>query len=201
MKGGPWWRRYVCRASGTSGERPIRAPYLLRGLALLARPAMLDGVHREMAVVEVVGDHERLDVARRDVAAGLHRVAQPVDQAAPVAAVEQHDREVTDLLRLAQGRGLEELVERAEAARQHHEPARVADEHDLPGEEVVEGQADIDVLVQRLLVRQLDPEPDADRARLPRAAVGGLHDPGAAAGDDRVALLAEVARELARRLV
>src|SRR3954447_6249416 len=166
MKGGPWWRRYVCRAPGTSGERPIRAPYLLRGLARLAGPAMLDGVHREMAVVEVVGDHERLDVARRDLPAGLHRVAQPVDQPAPVAAVEQHDREVADLLRLAQGRGLEELVERAEPARQDHEAAGVADEHDLPREEVVEGQTDVDVLVDRLLVRQLDAEADADRARL-----------------------------------
>ena len=99
----------------------------------------------------------------------LDRVLEPRGQPAPVLRVEEHDREVADLLRLAQRRGLERLVERPEAAREDHEPARVADEHDLAGEEVVEGHADVDVLVQRLLVRELDAEPDADRPGLARA--------------------------------
>ena len=60
----------------------------------------------------------------------------------------------------------------------------------------MEVDADVAVVVERLLVRELDPEADARRADVLRAAVGGLHDPGAAAGDDRVALLAQVAGEL-----
>src|SRR4051812_19957690 len=49
-----------------------------------------------------------------------------------------------------------------------------------------------------LLVRQLDAQADGDRAGVPGAAVGRLHDPGAAAGDDGVALLAEPPRECPR---
>ena len=56
--------------------------------------------------------------------------------------------------------------------------ARVADEHQLAGEEVVEGQADVDVGVHALLVGEQDVEPDRGRAGLLGAAVGGLHRPG-----------------------
>ena len=122
------------------------------------------------------------------------RVLEPVDQPAPVARVEEHDREVADLLGLAQRRGLERLVERPEPAREDDEPARVADEHDLPREEVVEGQrrrrrtrSATARAGARCRARPRSPPPPA------RAAVGGLHDPRAAAGDDRVALLAQLA--------
>ena len=54
---------------------------------------------------------------------------------------------------LDQGERLEELVERAEAAREDHERVGVANEHQLPDEEVVELDAEVDVGVERLLVR------------------------------------------------
>src|SRR4029079_1999445 len=50
----------------------------------------------------------------------------------------------------------------------------------------------------RLLVRKVDAEPDRRRARLAGAEVRRLHDPRPAAGDDRVALLAEPPRERTR---
>ena len=86
--------------------------------------------------------------------------SQPVDEPLPVGAPEQDDREVADLAGLAQRGRLEQLVERAEPAREDDERARVAHEHDLAREEVVEVEADVDVRVLELLVRQLDVEPD-----------------------------------------
>jgi AcrR family transcriptional regulator len=138
---------------------------------------------------------------RHDLAALERRAAQPVEKPLPVGGCEQHDREVADLARLAQRRGLEQLVERAEAARERDERARVAHEHHLAREEVVEGQGQVDVRVHRLLVRQLDVEADRGDAGVLCPAVGSLHDPGPAAGDDREARLAEPARDLARERV
>ena len=54
--------------------------------------------------------------------------AEPVDQPVPVGRADEHDREVADLAGLAERRGLEQLVEQSQAAREHHEGARVADE-------------------------------------------------------------------------
>ena len=60
---------------------------------------------------------------------------------------------------------------------------------------------EVDVLVQALLEGQLDVAADGNAARLLRAAVGGLHHSGPAAGDDREALLGELGRQPARRAV
>ncbi len=103
-----------------------------------------------------------------------------------------------DLLGDDQVQRLEQLVERAEAAREHDEPDRVAHEHHLAGEEVLEGDRDVLVGVRRLLARQLDVQPDRQRPGVPRAAVAGLHDPGPAAGDDREARLAQAPGGLTR---
>ena len=90
----------------------------------------------------------------------------------------------------------EQLVERAEAAGEDHQRGGPQDEVELPHREVVELQAELrrDVGVRLLLVRQDDVEADALGADLEGAAVGGLHDAGAAAGHhDEVALLAMLA--------
>src|SRR3954454_2936009 len=142
---------------------------------------LADGEH----LVEVVGELEALDVVRIDLPARQHRPAEPVDHALPVVRADQDDREVADLAGLAERRRLEELVERPEAAGEDHEGARVADEHDLAREEVMEGEPEVDPVVLGLLVRQLDVEPDRRHARLAGPAVGSLHDPRAAARDDR----------------
>ena len=63
--------------------------------------------------------------------------------------------------------------------------ARVAHEHHLAREEVVEPQLHVDVWVRSLLERQLDVQADRRHAGLARASVRGLHEPGPATGDDR----------------
>jgi len=102
---------------------------------------------------------------------------------------------------LGQGQQLEELVEGAEAAREDDERLRVADEHQLAREEVVEGDADVHVRIHPLLLRQQDVEPDRGRAGVASAAIGGLHDSRPAAGDHRDPRLAQHPADLAGVLV
>src|SRR5207237_7243237 len=64
--------------------------------------------------------------------------------------------------------------------------------------EVVERDAEVEVGVVVLLVRQLDVEADREPAALLRAAVRGLHHPGAASRDDRESSLGEPARDVTR---
>ena len=96
---------------------------------------------------------------------------------------------------------LEQLVERAVAAGADDERARVAHEHHLAGEEVLEVQRDVEVGVRLLLVRELDVAADRQRPGFARASVGRLHQARAAAGDDREAGVAERGAERARQLV
>jgi len=158
--------------------------------------------HQEVTHLgRIVRHGEQVEVVGADVVLAQHAVADPVDQAAPVVAAQEHDRELDDLVGLDQGERLPELVHGAEAAGEDHEPARVADEHDLANEEVVEVERDVAVGVAGLLVRQLDREADRQRAGVPSAAVGRLHQAGAAARDDRHARLADRASDLAGELV
>ena len=83
---------------------------------------------------------------------------------------------------------LEQLVERAEAAGEDDESVRVADEHDLAREEVVERQARGPGTSLGACSKGSSMFRPTERAAgVARAAVGGLHDPGPAAGDDREA--------------
>src|SRR4029077_20987521 len=100
-----------------------------------------------------------------------------------------------------QGQRLEELVERAEAAGEDAEGLRVLHEHRLAHEEVAELYYERDVLVEPLLEGQLDVAPDRYAPAIARPAVRRLHDPWAAAGDDRVAVPRQLARERARHPV
>jgi hypothetical protein len=102
---------------------------------------------------------------------------------------------------LDQSQRLEQLIERAESTRKDDEGIGVADEHQLPGEEVVELDAQVDVGIDRLLVGQLDVEADRERAGVLGAAVDGLHRSGTASGDHREAGLADRATHLAGEVV
>ena len=113
--------------------------------------------------------------AAADLAVGQDGVAQPADQAAPVVDAEQHDREAGHLAGLDQRQRLEELVEGADAAGQHHEALGVLHEHRLAGEEVAEVDPAVDPLVEAGLEGQLDAEADAQAAGLAGALVGRLH--------------------------
>jgi len=160
------------------------------------------GRHQEVThLLGIVGDREQLQVVRADVALADHAVADPADHLAPVAGSHEHDRELDDLPGLNQRERLPELVHRAEAAGEDDEPAGVANEHDLAGEEVVELERDVAVGVAALLEGQLDVEADGQRAGVLGAVVGRLHQAGTAAGDDRHAALADDAGGRARELV
>src|SRR5918994_5316777 len=158
--------------------------------------------HQAVAHLErVVGERPELEVLGRDVALAEHALAHPVHEPAPVVGPDEDHRELGDLARLDERERLPELVHRPVAAGEDDEAAGVADEHDLAREEVVELERDVAVAVPALLERQLDVEAYRQRLGLTRAAVGGLHDPGAAAGDDREATLADEAGGLAGELV
>jgi hypothetical protein len=65
---------------------------------------------------------------------GQHRFLEPAEEAAPVGAADQDDRELGDLAGGDEGEGLEHLVHRAEAAGEDHEGLGVLDEDGLPDE-------------------------------------------------------------------
>src|SRR5439155_5558234 len=75
------------------------------------------------------------------------------------------------------------------------------DEHRLADEEVVEVEQQVEVRVGHLFERQLDVAPDRESAPLLAALVGGLHDPGASAGDDGEPGLGQLPPHRPRRLV
>ena len=98
--------------------------------------------------------------------------------------VQQHRDRAVELARLREGEDLEQFVEGAEAAREHHQRPRQMRKPQLAHEEVVkfERQLGRDVGVGQLLLRQADVEPDTAAAAERSAVIGRLHDPGAAAG-------------------
>ena len=94
-------------------------------------------------------------------------IASKFDDLVPVARAVEDDRDVSlQLARLRERQDLEELVERAEPAREHDQRARQVREPELAHEEVVELEPELgrDVRVRTLLVRQPDVEADRPAA-------------------------------------
>src|SRR5690606_6150973 len=194
-----WAALTSAAGTGAHGARRVTAGRSGAALAPLRQARLLrDQGHRLLHVVRDVEQHQ---VLLRRLALGDDRVAEPVDQAAPVLGAEEDDGEAGDLLGLDEGEGLEQLVQGAEAAGQHDEALGVLDEHQLADEEVAEVQADVDVGVQPLLEGELDAEADRDAVRLQGALVGRLHGPGATPGDHREARLDQAAAQLDAGLV
>src|SRR5439155_11273668 len=92
--------------------------------------------------------------------------------------VEEHGNRAVELVSLRQRQDLEQLVERAEAARERDQGARQVREPQLAHEEVVELQAQLrrDIGIGALLLRQADVETDAAAAGERCSPIGGLHD-------------------------
>ena len=91
---------------------------------------------------------------------------------------------MADLPGLNEREGLEQLVDRADAARQHDERIGVLDEQDLTNEEVVARDASIKIPVRPLLMRECDVAANGTAPRLAGAAIGRFHQAGPAAGQD-----------------
>src|SRR5664280_2858778 len=110
----------------------------------------------------------------------------PVDELLPVCTAHEDDREALHLPGLDERERLEELVQRAVAARERDERAGAHEQVHLADAEVVELEAEgrRDVRVRKLLVRELDVEAHGLGTGVPRAAVRGLHRARAAARRD-----------------
>src|ERR1019366_10505743 len=117
--------------------------------ALAEEPATLGGrtigeaeaLHRAVAneldgLLWRIGHESAVDVGGVDGALCQERVAHERHHRLPVALAHEHHREVTHLARLDLDRGLEDLVQRPDAARHRGERVRVLEEHELPDEEV-----------------------------------------------------------------
>ena len=124
-----------------------------------------------------------------------------VHGATPVCLVDQHDRHRLHLARLHQGENLEQLVQGAEPAGKRHQRLGALHEVQFAQGEVVEAQAQVGrhIRIGKLLVRQIDIEADRLGADVERAAVGGLHHAGTAAGHHRDALVSGPAARLAHQ--
>ena len=158
-----------------------------------------------------IGVAEQIQVLLGDRAPLRHRLE--VEHLVPVLAAVEDDADLLrQLVGLREREDLEQLVAGAEAAGKDHQRLRQVREPELAHEEVVELEVQPvgDVRVGALLERQPDVEPDGLAAGLVRAAVGGFHDAGAAAGRDDEAMVLrrqrhaprrEQPRELARLLV
>src|SRR5579871_1222720 len=114
-----------------------------------------------------IGELEKFDVLRRDRA----RVDEGLEVQHPVpvlAAVNHNENFLGQLVRLGEGKDLEQFVHRAEAAGKNHQPLRQIREPELAHEEVVElkVQRRSDVLVGILFEGKLDVESDAFSAGL-----------------------------------
>src|SRR5690606_871869 len=122
--------------------------------------------------------------------------ADPLDESAPESTPHEDDREADDRAGLDERERFEELVERAESARQDDESAGVLDEHRLADEEVAELDAQVHVVVEAGLERQLDAQTHGHAVRLLRTAVAGLHDARPAPGDAGAAPGDDAARDV-----
>ena len=107
--------------------------------------------------------------------------------------VEEHGNRAVELVSLRQRQDLEQLVERAEAARERDQGARQVREPQLAHEEVVELEAELrsDIRVGTLLLRQTDVEPHAAASGERCSPIGGLHDSRAPARADEQAFPGE----------
>src|SRR5215472_3018516 len=90
-----------------------------------------------VGLVERVSAMEELEIARTDRAVFDQRVE--INHFVPVFSAKEHDRHALSCLaRLHQGQDLEQLVERAETAREQHNRLGEVDKPELPHEEVME---------------------------------------------------------------
>src|SRR5947209_12802648 len=118
------WRACCCRFR-SADRRLAQVPALLRlpGEAELADGGE-DVVH---GLVDRVGEAEVRVVGGEDRPLLHHGPAEELAQGGPVVGAQEDERELADLPGLDEGRGLEDLVQGAEAARQDDEGVGVLD--------------------------------------------------------------------------
>lgn len=136
-----------------------------------------------------VGEVEEVEVTGGDDAVGGHGIE--VEDAPPEGGAIEDDGDLfAEFAGLGEGEHFKGFVERAKAAREDDEGFGEGGEPKLAHEEVmeVEGELGGDERVGTLLEGEGDVKADGFGAGLPRAAVGGFHNAGAAAGGDDEAM-------------
>src|SRR5688500_11354326 len=108
---------------------PFRGSGGFRARLHLPTPFLVAIQDRLPRLLHVIGDDQALEVIGRDLALAEYRPLDPIQQPLPIRAAEQDHWEILNLPRLDQGQRLEQLVQRAEAARKDDERLRVLDEH------------------------------------------------------------------------
>src|SRR3954453_4163857 len=129
------WRSSSTRCARSTRGRHCRTSGVFRKTQRLRAPE-----HGADHVLRVVAEGEQIHVFGADLPFREQVLADPVDEPAPVVLADEHNREVSDLVRLAERERLEHLVERPESAGENHEADRVAHEEELAREEVVAGE-------------------------------------------------------------
>ena len=76
----------------------------------------------------------------------------------PEFATHENERKGTNFLALDESHGFKQFIESAETAGHDDIGARIFDQHDLAGEEVVEIEALVDVGIRSLFVRKINIE-------------------------------------------
>src|SRR6516165_3392493 len=126
-----------------------------------------------VGLVERVGAVEKAEIARADRAVFDQRVE--INHFVPVFGAKQHDRHAfARFARLYQGQDLEQLVERAIAARKQYDRLGEVDKPELAHEKImkIEVQLRANIRVVKFLVRDRDGQPDIEPLRLGSAAIG-----------------------------
>jgi len=142
-------------------------------------------------LIHIVGNLVEVQVLGRDELVAqqvLAHLAVPGLPERAAGAVNQHQRHQLAFARLHEGQGFIALVHRAEAAREQGDGIRVADEDQLAGEEILEGDQFF-IFANDGVGALLPGQADVDAEALFRAGalMAGLHDARAGAGNDHKA--------------
>src|ERR1700682_2232310 len=143
-------------------------------------------------------DSHQVEIACGNHAFADQLVPHPGDQSLPEFAANQNDRYLAALAGLDQRQALGQLIDGAEASRQHYVRRREAHEHHLAREEIAKVDPDILEAVAGRLVRKKNVETNRGRPAGVRAAIGGFHQTRTAAGNYRKAGIREEPRDAFR---
>ena len=119
-----------------------------------------DRVHDRLRLIHHLN---QIQIFRGNHAPASQVSPQPIQQALPEVTLHENDRDTANLVRLYQGQDLHQLVQRPVATGHDDKGGGVPHEHDLAGEEMPEGLANILIGIDMLLVGKLDIQPHAGR--------------------------------------
>ncbi|MEN9801070.1 MAG: polymerase [Actinomycetota bacterium] len=149
---------------------------------------------------DVIGHAQEFEVFGVDHSIG-HHVIELALKWGPERTSHENDREIRNLRGLDESQGFEQFVNGSEATGHHDECVGVLDHHHLANEEVLEVDADVEIVIGELLLRQLDVAADALTAGLSCPSIRGFHDSRTASRHDGQSQSADGCTHLTCQLV